>query len=190
MIGILDCYLIELREEFETSVDYKDGDKIWVSGSLKLNISVAFRFLEVCMANKVIFRNPNGDKCEIADLIAMKLDIIEDFDNYWMQGSGDGYIEFFEDEINISTLMLGPNIKYGLYLHFIDNVKKIDLLSLSNENKLNEVAETADEIYASIGLFLPKEKAWEGIQYFVETGKPLASIRWIKPDIIPENGNW
>ena len=33
------------------------------------------------MANKVIFRNPNGDKCEIADLIAMKLDIIEDFVN-------------------------------------------------------------------------------------------------------------
>ena len=50
--------------------------------------------------------------------------------------------------------------------------------------------ETAEEIYASIGLFLPKEEAWEEIQYFIETGKPLSSIMWITPDDISENGNW
>ncbi len=142
------------------------------------------------MTIKAIFRNPEGDENEIIDLIAMKKDVIDDFDNYWMQGSGDGFIDFFEDEKNISTLMLGPNVKYGLYLHYIDNIKKIDLLSLNNENELNEVAETAYEIYASIGLFLPKEKAWEGIQYFIETGKALSSITWITPNDIPENGNW
>ncbi len=142
------------------------------------------------MAIKVIFTNPEGDKKEITDLNEMKTEVIDDFDNYWMQGSGDGYIDFIEDERNVSTLMLGPNIQYGLYLHFIDNIKKIHLLSLNNKNQLNEVAETADEIYASIGLFLPKEKAWDGIEYFIETGKPLSSITWITPKDIPESGNW
>ena len=85
------------------------------------------------MAIKVIFTNPEGDKKEITDLNEMKTEVIDDFDNYWMQGSGDGYIDFIEDERNVSTLMLGPNIQYGLYLHFIDNIKKIHLLSLNNK---------------------------------------------------------
>ncbi len=98
--------------------------------------------------------------------------------------------EFWVDDKKISTLMLGPNIQYGLYLHYINWTEKEDLLSLYDENRLAEVAETAEEIYASIGLFLPKKKAWKAIQYFVKTGKPLSSITWITPKDIPESGNW
>ncbi len=139
---------------------------------------------------KVIFRNPEADESVITDLNAMKSDIIDNFDTFWMQGSGDGYIEYFSEDKRISMLMLGPNIEYGLYLHYIDFVNNVDLLSLYDESRMEEVAETAEEIYASIGLFLPKEEAWEGICYFVKTGKPLSSIKWITPDDIPENGNW
>lgn len=89
-----------------------------------------------------------------------------------------------------NTLLIGPNIKYGLYLHFVDNINHIDLLSLNNENELDEVAETAEEIYASIALFLPIELAWEGILYFIQTGEASLKIRWITPKKIPKNGNW
>ena len=139
---------------------------------------------------KAIFRNPEADENVITDLNALKKDIIDNFDTYWMQGSGDGYIECFCDGKRISMLMLGPNIEYGLYLHFINFVNKEDLLSLYDETRMEEVAETAEEIYASVGLFLPKEEAWEGIRYFVETGEPLPSIKWITPDDVPETGNW
>lgn len=139
---------------------------------------------------KVIFNTPNGDTKQVTDLDALKSDIIDNFDEYWMQGSGDGFIEYFVDDKNVSTLMLGPNIEYGLYLHIIDYTNKTDLLSLYDNSRLDEVAETADEIYASVGLFLPNDKAWEGIKYFFETGKPLSDITWITPDDIPENGNW
>lgn len=139
---------------------------------------------------KVIFHDPEGNELLITDMSALKRDVIDNFDIFWMQGSGDGYIEYFVEDKKVSTLMLGPNIEYGLYLHYIDEVERVDLLSLNDEENLNEVAETADEIYASIGLFLPKEEAWEGIQFFVETGKPLQSIKWITPDDIPETGNW
>ena len=142
------------------------------------------------MASRTIFRSPEGNDYEITDLIALKKEVIDDFDNYWMQGSGDGYIEYYIDDKLVSLLMLGPNIEYGLYLHYVDLVDNVDLLSLYDKSRLDEVAETADEIYASIGLFLPKERAWEGIQYFVETGKLLSSIMWITPDDIPDNGNW
>lgn len=139
---------------------------------------------------KVMFRDPNGDESEITDLNMMRQDIIDDFATYWMQGSGDGFIEFFDEGKKIAMLMLGPNIEHGLYLHFIDCVKNKDLLSLYDESKLEEVAETAEEIYASVGLFLPKEEAWEGIKFFIETGRALSDIKWITPDDIPEEGNW
>lgn len=139
---------------------------------------------------KAIFSTPIGDEYEVSDLNALKNDIIDNFDEYWMQGSGDGFIDYYIDDKKVSTLMLGPNIEYGLYLHIIDYTNKADLLSLYDKSRLDEVAETADEIYASVGLFLPKDKAWEGVKYFLETGKPLSDITWITPDDIPENGNW
>lgn len=65
-----------------------------------------------------------------------------------------------------------------------------DLLQLLNKEDLEEVLETAEEIYASKGLFLPVESAWEGIMDFIETGNPSSKIIWITPDNIPENRNW
>ena len=137
-----------------------------------------------------IFTDPNGEKKIISDVNLLKSLIIDNCMNYWMQGSGDGFIDFHENDVKRSTLMIGPNIKYGLYLHYIDHSKHIDLLSLNDENKLAEVAETAEEIYASIGLFLPIELAWEGILDFIETGKASPKIKWITPEDIPEDGNW
>ncbi|MBD5136644.1 MAG: hypothetical protein HDT39_11900 [Lachnospiraceae bacterium] len=139
---------------------------------------------------KVIFTDPNGEKEIISDIKHLKSIIIDDFKTYWMQGSGDGFIDFYENDKKVSTLLIGPNIEHGLYLHYIDNIKHIDLLSLNNENELEEVLETAEEIYASKGLFLPIESAWEGIMDFIETGNPSSKIIWITPDNIPENGNW
>ncbi len=137
-----------------------------------------------------IFNGPNGKETVISNISLFKEMIMGDFNTFWMQGSGDGFIDFYEDNEKIATLMLGPNIEYGLYLHFIDHVTRINLLSLHDENKLEEVAETAEEIYASIGLFLPIDLAWEGVLEFIRTGKASSKIRWITPDDIPESGNW
>ena len=78
-----------------------------------------------------------------------------------------------------------------MYLHFIDNISDTDLLSLNDEDTLYEVAETADELYVSVGLFLPVELAWAGIVYFIEHGKTSPKIRWITPDdLTDDGGNW
>lgn len=139
---------------------------------------------------RVVFTDPNGEKIEITDINYIKRLIIDNFESFWLQGSGDGFIDFYEEGKKISTLLIGPNITYGLYLHFIDNISHSDLLSLNDENELTEVAETAEEIYASIGLFLPIELAWEGILDFIQTGKTSSKITWITPELIPEEGNW
>lgn len=150
-------------------------------------------FLNIERSNEmiqIIFTDPNGKKNVIDNVDWLKSIIIDQFETYWLQGSGDGFIDFYEDDNKTSTLMIGPNVEYGLYLHFIDNINKTDLLSLNNKDKLNEVAETAEEIYASIGLFLPLEVAWDGILDFIATGKASSKVKWITPRDIPEEGNW
>lgn len=138
----------------------------------------------------IFFTDPNGKKHLVTDIECLKNSIIDNFEEYWMQGSGDGFFDFCEDEKEISTLMVGPNIAYGLYLRFIDVTTSLNLLSLYDESRLSEVAETAEEIYTSVGLFLPLEAAWKGILDFVKTGKPSSKIKWITPEDMPEDGNW
>ncbi len=41
---------------------------------------------------RVVFTDPNGNKNEITNMEALKREIIDKFETYWMQGSGDGYI--------------------------------------------------------------------------------------------------
>lgn len=139
---------------------------------------------------KVLFTNPNGREVEVDDIHLLKRGLIDDFNNYWMQGSGDGYFDYYVDGKRVSTLLLGPNINEGLYLHFVDRVDKKDLLSLKDITKLHEVAETAEEIYASKGLFLEKLVAWDAICYFFDYGAPCPHVKWITPDLIPADGNW
>ena len=81
----------------------------------------------------IIFTNPNGEKETISDIKCFKSIIIDDFKTYWMQGSGDGFIDFYENDKKVSTLLIGPNIEHGLYLHYIDNIKHIEMLSLNSE---------------------------------------------------------
>ena len=139
---------------------------------------------------KVLFTNPNGREIEIEDIHFLKLDLIDNFIDYWMQGSGDGYFDFYLNGKRISSLYLGPNINEGLYLHYVDRVNKKDLLSLKDINQLHEVVETAEEIYASKGLFLDLNNAWEAICYFFNNGTNSPKVEWITPDLIPADGNW
>lgn len=136
------------------------------------------------------FHTPDGSVIENIDLEVMKRYIIEEFETYWIKGSGDGFIDMFDNNEKLFTMMIGPNIHYGVYLHVIDYKNKQDWLSVYDKERLDDVAETADEIYVSIGLFLPKELAWIAIKDFLSDGALSKSVNWKHPEIIPENGNW
>lgn len=136
------------------------------------------------------FHQPTGDVIENISIDKMKKYIVDEFLTYWRQGSGDGYIDYYVDESKQYTMMIGPNENHGIYLQYLDHVKQETWLSLENDHHLEDVAETADEIYASIGLFLPIETAWEGVKAFLLTGNRSEKIMWTEPHIIPENGNY
>lgn len=143
--------------------------------------------------SKVYFSDSNGDYREVTDIAKLKAAIIDNFEEFWMDGSGDGFFDYVDDDGKTVRLFIGTNMEYGIYLHFTDWDKKgngVDLLSLHDASKLDEVAETAEELYASIGLFLPIEQAWEVIVDFIKNGKPSDKVEWITPDDIPEEGNW
>lgn len=117
--------------------------------------------------------------------------IIDYFENYWFSNTNDTEIQYFEDNELMSGLTIGVNQTYGIYLKYVNLNTLEEKLSLYDESKLNEVVDGANcELWASTGLFLPKELAWEVIKEFLETGKASDKIKWISPDDIPENGNY
>lgn len=141
---------------------------------------------------RIVLNSPD-DSFEITtrEIKKLKSKMIDDFMDYWQEGSGEGDIQIFENNKIQSTLMIEPSLELErIYLHYIDNVNGRDLLSVYDKNNLEETIEIGDEIYALAGLFLPLELAWRGIEEYVKTGRASEQINWITPEDVPENGNW
>ncbi len=143
------------------------------------------------MKHTLFISSFEDDDIEDIDIELMHKYIIDDFENYWFSDTNDTEIQYFEDNELISGLTIGANEVYGIYLKYVNLNTSEEKLSLYDETKLNEVVDGANcELWASTGLFLPKELAWEVIKEFLETGKASDKIKWISPDDIPENGNY
>lgn len=139
---------------------------------------------------KIVFWGNKGD-IEIGDNITWLKDIIFDPSySYWIAGSGGGAVVITDDNEPVSTLIIEPNPQYGFYLHYFDDLTDAQTMSLYDESLLHEVISALDDIYASKGLFLPPELAWEGISTYVKNGELSDRIRWITPEMIPEDGNY
>lgn len=136
-----------------------------------------------------LFYPPKGKAIKNIDISQMKRYIIDEFESYWFDDTSDASIQCFQNNKHISDMIIGTNIEYGIFLHYIS--RNEDKLSLYDETKLHEVEDGANcELWVSTGLLLPKELAWEVIKEFLETGKASDKIRWISSDDIPEDGNY
>lgn len=136
-----------------------------------------------------LFYPPQGKAIKNIPLSQMKKYIIYEFENYWFNDTSDASIQCFKDGKHISDMIIGTNIKHGIYIHYISITE--EKLSLYDETKLSEVIDGANcDIEVSTGLFLPKEIAWEVIKEFLETGNASDKIKWISPDDMPDDGNY
>lgn len=143
--------------------------------------------------HKVVYQSPNGLSIENIGINKLKEYIIDQFPEYLYQGNGGASLDFYDGEIHNKSLLILPNEEYGIYLKYLvlENGKvKETWLSLEDRLNLNETAECSDEWFASIGLFLPKEKAWLAIEEFYLIGERTNKIEWLDPDEIPEGGNY
>jgi hypothetical protein len=100
-------------------------------------------------------------------------------------------LEFIDDGTWRATLLILPHVqdRLGIYLKFIGERSRDEYLSCHDRARLAEVAECGDEWYASVGLFLPKEKAWAAIEEFMRSGRRTGAVEWIRSTEIPQGGN-
>jgi hypothetical protein len=88
-----------------------------------------------------------------------------------------------------TEMLILPNDEHGFYLKFLDE-NGDEWFSLENRDRMAEWAECCDEWYASIGLFVPRQKAWIATKEFCLTGKRTEEIAWITPEEMPAGSNW
>ena len=140
----------------------------------------------------IVYTSPQGDELECPDLELLQEYILQPPEKYWIQGSGDASLSF-KEKLKETSLLILPNESYGFYLKFLvseNNRIANTWLSLNDPLLLDRVIECSEEWYASIGLFLPPNKAWWAIEEFCKTGIRTDKVQWITPDDIPEGGNW
>ncbi len=146
----------------------------------------------------VEMRLPGGKKLENPNLDFIRSVILRPTVAFWREGNGSAVLKFFTGQ-SAKTLLVLPsgksfdalatNGRLYIYLKYIEEDGGT-WLSLEDADKLKEVDECEDEWYASVGLFLPPEKAWVAIKEFCESGTRSPQIQWIRPTAIPEGGNW
>lgn len=142
---------------------------------------------------KIVFESPDGATVENPNIDELRLSMIDSFPDYWHQGNGTAIIEYFDDEKGQRSLMIFPNDEHGIYLKYLvmENRRvRAEWISLENELTLNQFVESSDEWYASIGLFMPVEKAWTAISEFLISGEKTDLINWINSEDMPEDSNW
>ncbi|MNC12611.1 hypothetical protein D3C75_603350 [compost metagenome] len=142
---------------------------------------------------KIVFESPTGAIIENPNVDEIRQSMIDSFPDYWHQGNGTGSIDYFDDEKGHRSLLIFPNDEHGIYLKYLvmENRRvRAEWLSLENELRLNQFVESSDEWYASIGLFMPVEKAWIAISEFLISGEKTDLINWINSEDMPEDGNW
>lgn len=142
---------------------------------------------------KIIYESPKGIIIENPNIDELKCAMINNFPEYWHQGNGSATIDFHDEEKGHLSLLVLPNDEYGIYLKYLKLVNgrvQGEWLSIEDDQRLSETVESSDEWYASIGLFLPKEKAWLAIENFLKTGEMSEEIKWISSEDMPEDSNW
>lgn len=125
------------------------------------------------------------------DLNALKMLVLSPDGPGW-QFSEAGIDYFLEDGRRHHLLVLG-HPEFGYYLQFLgpngcfgpDDI----WLSLGDRTRLGEVV-CPDDCEASVGLFIPRELAWQAIQFFCTTGARSPMIEWISHLEVPGTGNW
>jgi hypothetical protein len=143
---------------------------------------------EVGTMARVVFTGPTGTSIDNPDLDYLRNLVLSPPPGYWSQGNGGATFEYGAEQCRKQLLYL-PNPRHGIYLKYCDEGDN-EWLSLQDPTKLEEVAECSDQWYASVGLFLPPEKAWEAVAEFCRTGRRTDRISWIDPGELPEGGNW
>lgn len=112
-------------------------------------------------------------------------------ESYLAEAERDGGCEVgFRGTENCLIIQHEPCGYYLKYHRVLRGHVEDSWLSLADRTKLDVTVGDDTTWIASVGLFLPRELALIGVQEFRKTGRRSEQIEWIKPDDIPENGNW
>ena len=91
-----------------------------------------------------LFYPPKGKAIKNIALSQMRIYVIDEFESYWFNDTSDAEIQYFQDNEHISDMIIGTNIEYGIFLHYMSKTE--NKLSLYDETKLHEVEDGAKRI--------------------------------------------
>lgn len=83
--------------------------------------------------------------------------LFSNFNEYWFECNSTAELAYMKDGKLISHLSISAEYS-EISLHYTDFTEK-NILSIFNITKLNETITTIDDIYISVGLFIPIEPA-------------------------------
>ena len=95
----------------------------------------------------------------------------------------------YKDNEPQAQLCLAAADDLGMFLRL--TADGTEYLSCGDADDLAETVDVrGDDLLVSRGLFIPVRTALSAIRYFAENGQPDPAVKWIKPEDLPEDGNY
>ncbi|MEO3945147.1 hypothetical protein [Gorillibacterium sp. CAU 1737] len=136
---------------------------------------------------------PSGEVIDNPSEDLLRQQLIEALPALCQQGTRTAVLDYEDEEKGARSLLLFLNQEHGIYLKYLlltNHRVTEEWLSLSNRSALEEWVDLSDEWYASVGLFLPVEAAWEAICEFRKSGERSIQVEWVHAEDMPEDSNW
>jgi hypothetical protein len=130
---------------------------------------------------EVVFMDTMNNLYKNPTLAEMREFIFQQGDDFWEIGSGSASLYSYKNGEKSSYLYLKGLEEYGFMVDFSVNDSNAPMFSLRHGEHTGETVE------ATIGgnpnlyyreHFVPKEMAWEAIEYFLKTGDRKPDLTW------------
>ncbi|MCA8991241.1 MAG: hypothetical protein KDA88_04640 [Planctomycetaceae bacterium] len=86
-----------------------------------------------------------------------------------------------------STLLIAFAPGRGYYVHLLDKMRRVWLLTEDRFSIEPEVVEIDDDYWVSVGLLCTRTSVEEAVQWFLESGTRSPNLKWVSDNDLPEN---
>lgn len=134
-----------------------------------------------------------GEKFDESDPNVIREMILNIPDRQWMNGTGVSVFTYYSDDIPKSKIAVYGSNGCGFSLIFqkigniSNNQKTFNLVNGLTSEETCRSASGGNIFLAFKEYFVPKETAWQVIEYFLETGEMLEGLNWTTEYKVPDD---
>ena len=133
---------------------------------------------------RIEFTSPaDGDIIVDSNLQMLRILFLYVGAEFWNSGSGDSCLDFYDEKKEAALEILFSN-PHGFYLRYKAKGQDFHTSNDSDYSVVTKIYVGGNPLVLPIKFFIDREKAFDAVHYFCQTGDRINTVHWIEDDKI------